>query len=45
VIVSNFQAAVPGSKVKTKPGTITSQAASPAAPAPEAPAAAQATFD
>jgi len=45
VIVSNFQAAVPGSKVKTKPGTITSQAAAPAAPAPEAPAAAQATFD
>lgn len=44
VIVSNYQAAIPGTKVTTKMGTIT-RGKVESAPAPAEPAAAQATFN
>lgn len=44
VIVSNYQAAIPGTKVTTKVGTIT-RGKVESAPAPAEPAAAQATFN
>ncbi|WP_285017564.1 efflux RND transporter periplasmic adaptor subunit [Novosphingobium sp. fls2-241-R2A-195] len=44
VIVSNYQAAIPGTKVTTKAGTI-ARGKVESAPAPAEPAAAQATFD
>ena len=44
VVISNYQAAAPGSKVMVKPGKIVAAPTTPVAPGASAPSAAQATL-